>query len=376
MATVLKQQDNGWEQVLYMALELSSRKWKLAFSAGEGIRKKSIDAGDLAALDGEIGKAKQRFRLSEDCRVVSVYEAGRDGFWIHRALEERGIESLVVDSASIEVNRKRRRLKTDTVDAEALVRQLMRFAGGEKRALAVVRVPTVEAEDQRRLHRERERVLKERGAHSARIQSLLIAQGIRRRVTPELVEELEELRSPAGYPLGEDLKGEIRREYERYRLAHEQLLGLERTQRERLAADPSGALQQVASLRQLRGVGWVTSWVLVMELFAWRGFRNRKELAACAGLTPTPYSSGDMERDQGISKAGNRRIRALLVELSWLWLRYQPHSALTLWYQTRFAGGGKRMRRIGIVALARKLLVVLWRYVEHGEIPQGAVLSA
>jgi transposase len=376
MATVLKQQDSGWEQVLYMALELSNSKWKLAFSAGEGIRKKSIDAGDLAALDREIGKAKQRFGLSEDCRVRSVYEAGRDGFWIHRALEGRGIESLVVDSASIEVNRKQRRAKTDNVDVEALIRQLMRFAGGEKRALSVVRVPTVQAEDQRRLHRERERVLKERGAHSARIKSLLIAQGIRRRVTPELLEELEELKSPAGYPLGEDLKAEIRREYERYRLAQEQVLGLERTQRERLEADPSGALKQVASLLQLRGVGWVTSWVLVMEFFAWRGFRNRKQLAACAGLTPTPYSSGEMERDQGISKAGNRRIRTLLVELSWLWLRYQPNSALTLWYQKRFAGGGKRMRRIGIVAMARKLLVALWRYVEHGEIPQGAVLSA
>jgi len=376
MATVLKQQDNGWEQVLYMALELSNSKWKLAFSAGDRIRKKSIDAGDLAALDREIGKAKQRFGLGEDCRVVSVYEAGRDGFWIHRALEERGIESLVVDSASIEVNRKQRRAKTDNVDVEALIRQLMRFAGGERRALSVVRVPTVEAEDQRRLHRERERVLKERGAHSARIKSLLIAQGIRRKVTPQLLEELEELKSPAGYPLGEDLKAEIRREYERYRLAHEQILGLERTQRERLEADPSGALKQVASLLELRGVGWVSSWVLVMEFFAWRGFRNRKQLAACAGLTPTPYSSGDMERDQGISKAGNRRIRTLLVELSWLWLRYQPNSALTLWFQKRFAGGGKRMRRIGIVAMARKLLVALWRYVEHGEIPQGAVLSA
>ena len=132
----------------------------------------------------------------------------------------------------------------------------------------------------------------------------------------------------------------------------------------------------MSSLLQLRGVGQVTSWVLVMEFFAWRGFRNRRELAACAGLTPTPYSSGEMVRDQGISKAGNRRIRTLLVELSWLWLRYQPNSALTLWYQERFAVGGKRMRRIGIVALARKLLVALWRYVEHGEIPQGAVLSA
>jgi transposase len=375
MTTVLKQQDSGLERVLYMALELSNSNWKLAFSAGEGIRKKSLEAGDLVALRTELGKAKERLRLSTDCRVLSVYEAGRDGFWIHRVLEGWGIENRVVDSASIEVNRKQRRAKTDNVDVEALLRQLMRYAGGERRALSVVRVPTVEAEDRRRLHRERERVLKERGGHSARIKSLLVAHGIRRRVSPQLLEELEELRSPAGYRLGEDLKAEIGREYERYRMAQEQLMGLERTQRERLEADPSGALGQVGGLLRLRGVGWVTSWVLVMEFFAWRGFRNRKELAACAGLTPTPYSSGEMNRDQGISKAGNRRIRTLLVELSWLWLRYQPNSALARWYQRRFAGGGKRMRRIGIVALARKLLVALWRYVEHGEIPEGAVLS-
>jgi transposase len=390
MATVLKVQDSGSAGVLYMALELSNSRWKLGFSDGDKMRLKTIEAGDLEALEQEIDKSRERFRLAGDSRVVSVYEAGRDGFWIDRALQARGIENRVVDPASIEVNRKQRRVKTDRVDAEALVRQLIRHDRGEREALAVVRVPTVEEEDQRRLHRERERLIRERGAHSARIQSLLVAQGLRRKVGPALLAELEALKSPAGYPLGEDIQEEIRREYTRYQLVDGQIQVLERLQRERLKAEEARlqgeaeqaetshgtALRQVARLLRLRGVGWVTSWVLAMEFFSWRGFRNRRELGACAGLTPTPYSSGDMNRDQGISKAGSRRIRSLMVELSWLWLRYQPDSTLARWYQERFAAGGKRMRRIGIVALARKLLVALWRYVEEGELPKGAVLTA
>lgn len=376
MAKALEQQDSGIGRILHLALELSNTAWKLGFSDGDKIRQKTIAAGDLAALTQEIGKAKEKFKLPAACRVVSVYEAGRDGFWIHRALEGLGIENRVVDSASIEVNRKRRRAKTDRIDVEALLRQLIRHQAGEHQALAVVRAPTVAEEDQRRLHRERERLIKERSAHRMRIQSLLVAQGVRDKVGPELLEQRERLHSPAGYPLGEELQAEIRREYERYRLAHEQILTLERLQRQRVESADSGALRQIKQRLQMRSIGWVGAWVLVMELFAWREFDNRKQRAACAGLTPTPYNSGDSVRDQGISKAGNRRIRSLLVELAWLWLRYQPDSALSRWYQERFAGGGKRMRRIGIVALARKLLVALWRYLEHGEIPEGATLSA
>ena len=376
MAKILKQEDGSPERVLHLALELSNKSWKLGFSDGERIRLKSIAAGDLGSLDEELKKTKARYGLAPDCRVVSVYEAGRDGFWIHRALAQRGIENVVVDSASIEVNRKQRRVKTDRVDVEALLRQLERYHRGERKALAVVRVPTEADEDQRRPSRERERLLQERGAHKVRIESLLVAQGVRRKLDAGLMEELDELSSPAGYPLGADLKAEIRREYQRYRQAHEQILEIERIQEARVAAAEGPAMAQVAQLLGLRGIGWVTSWVLVVEFFAWREFRNRKELAACAGLTPTPYASGDMMRDQGISKAGSRRIRSLLVEIAWLWLRYQPNSTLTLWFNRRFAKGGKRMRRVGIVAMARKLLVALWRYVEHGELPEGAVLSA
>ena len=376
MAKALVKQDSGNIDVLHLALELSNSKWRLCFSDAEKLRHKVIEAGHLVGLDEEIARAKQRFGLSAQCRVVSVYEAGRDGFWIDRALKARGIENLVVDSASIEVNRKRRRVKTDRVDVEALVRQLVRYCGGEAKALAVLRVPTVEEEDLRRISRERDRLVKERGGHRSRIQSLLVAHGVRRRVDAGLLEALDELHSPAGYALGEELKAEIRREYQRYRQVHEQVLVVERQQRERVNTSPQGALKQVGQLLQLRGVGPVSAWVLVLEFFSWRGFANRKELAACAGLTPAPYTSGDSVRDQGISKAGNRRLRTLMVELSWLWLRYQPGSALSQWFGQRFAGGGKRMRRIGIVAMARKLLVVLWRYLERGELPDGVVLAA
>jgi transposase len=390
MATNLEQQNSGNVVVLYMALELSNHGWKLCFSDGNKMRNKAIEAGDLEALEQEIDKSRARFRLATDCRVASVYEAGRDGFWIDRALQASGIENRVVDPASIEVNRKQRRVKTDRVDAEALVRQLIRYDHGEGKALAVVRMPTVAEEDQRRLHRERDRLIKERGAHSARIQSLLVAHGLRQQIGPGLVAALADMKSPAGYALGEDIQTEIRREYVRYDLVDGQIRALERTQRERLKAEEerlqqvvapgeyggSEALRQVVRLLKLRGVGQVTGWVLAMEFFSWRAFRNRRELGACAGLTPTPYASGDLQHDQGISKASNRRIRRLLVEVSWLWLRYQPESALSKWYQQRFANSGKRMRRIGIVALARKLLVALWQYVEEGVVPEGAVLSA
>ncbi len=362
---------------LNLALELSNKTWKLGFSNGEKTRTKTIEARDLAALREEIATAKTKLGLSEDCVIECVYEAGRDGFWIHRLLESWGIHSRVVDSASIQVNRKKRRVKTDRIDVEALLTQLMRYLGGDKQALSVVNVPSTEAEDRMRLNRERERLIRERGAHSSRIKSLFIAQGlVIDRLTDTLIEQLDTQVTATGEPLGADLKEEIRREYQRYRLTDEQVRAIEQEQKRRVEQPQDASHQLVARLLALKGIGWVSSWVLVMEFFSWRGFRNRQQLAACAGLTPTPYASGADQRDQGISKAGNRRIRALMVELSWLWLRYQPDSALSRWYRERFAQGGKRMRRIGIVALARKLLIALWRYVEHGEIPQGAVLKA
>ena len=376
MTAVLQSKDSVSGAVLYMALELSNKRWKLGFSNGERQRQVSIEAGDWGSLTDQITRAREKLGLPAACRVVSCYEAGRDGFWIHRALVDQGIENRVIDSASIEVNRRKRRAKNDRVDVKAMLRLLQRYWQGERGMLSVVRVPTVEAEDNRRLHRERERLLTERGAHSARIKSLLVAHGIRLRLNGDFLVQLEAARGGLGYALGPDLKAELIREYARYRLVDEQIRGLEQEQKARAEAGVDEAMAQVKGLMQLKGVGWQSSWLLVMEFFAWRAFQNQRQVGACAGLTPTPYSSGDSEREQGISKAGNRRVRTLMIELSWLWLRYQPGSALSRWFQRRFAGGGKRMRRIGIVALARKLLIALWRYVTDGVIPEGAVLKA
>jgi transposase len=262
------------------------------------------------------------------------------------------------------------------VDVLALLRLLIRYIGGEKQALQSIRIPTVAEEDDRRLNRERERLLKERGAHRARMKSLLVTHGIILERLTEVPRILAKAKAAViGYELPPDLKSELEREYQRYELVNSQVRELERLQIERAESQDIPAMQKIQHLRSLKGVGWQSSWILTMEFFNWREFKNSKQVGACAGLTPTPYDSGDKTREQGISKAGNKRIRQLMVELAWLWLRYQPDSDLSLWFERRFGSGGKRMRRIGIVALARKLLVALWRYLEHGVIPQGAVLK-
>lgn len=376
MTAVLKDKDSANTEVVYMALELSNKKWKLGFSDGHKDRQATIEAGDFPVLNQRLAAAKQKFKLGGDCQVLSCYEAGRDGFWIHRALEDQGITNRVIDSSSIEVNRRKRRAKTDNVDVKALLRLLQRYWGGEDKVMSVVRVPTIAEEDQRRLSRERERLLKERGSHSARIKSLLVAHGIRLEIRSDFLQRLAQSKGGLGYELGSDLKAELRREYGRYRMVHDQVKVLEAEQKRRAEEQHSDAIEQINRLMRLKGVGWQSSWILVMEFFAWRHFENRRQLGSCAGLTPTPYSSGDSQREQGISKAGNRRIRSLMVELSWLWLRYQPDSALSQWYERRYAQGGKRMRRIGIVAMARKLLIALWRYLTDGVVPEGARLKA
>jgi transposase len=236
-------------------------------------------------------------------------------------------------------------------------------------------VPSVTEEDDRRLHRERGRLLKERTQHNNRLLGLLVAQGIRLKVTADFATQLDQVRLWDGRELPADLKAELLREWERYQMVNEQVLALEALQRERVADASGEALALVAQLMQLRGVGWQSAWNLVMEFFGWRTFANRRELAALAGLTPTPYDSGDRQREQGISKAGNRRVRAVMIELAWFWVRYQPQSDLSQWFARRYATGGPRMRRIGIVALARKLLIALWRYLETDLVPAGARLK-
>ena len=377
MKTALQPKDSALFPILYIALELSNKKWKLGFNSGSKQRIVTIDAGDWCAFKSAVDQAKIKLNCAFDCRIISCYEAGRDGFWIHRALLSEDIESHVIDSASIEVSRRMRKVKTDRVDVVAMLNLLMRYMQGEKSALHIIRVPTVEQEDNRRLTRERERLLKERGAHSARIKSLLIAHGIRVEKLSDIPRLLLSAKAAVvGYELPPDLKAELEREYERYVLVDKQLKQQEQLQISRAELQSIPAMKNIQHLRSLKGIGWQSSWILTMEFLNWRKFENAKQLGACAGLTPTPYDSGDSTREQGISKAGNKRIRKLMVELSWLWLRYQPDSELSLWFERRFGSGGKRMRRIGIVALARKLLIAIWRYLEQGLLPKGAIMKA
>jgi transposase len=365
--------------VLYFAFELSRKKWKLGFSDGKApqVRQVTINSGDLEAWQQEIQKAKRRFGLDESAAVRSCYEAGREGFWLHRALEAMGIENLVVDASSIEVNRRQRRAKTDRMDVEKLVRQLVRYWRGEHDVWSVVRVPSPEAEDSRQLHRGLEVLKEERKQHRVRIQSLLFTQGIDVKVGPKFLEKLERLRCWNQEPIPAPMKQRIQEEYDRLQLVEAQIREAKVKQAEQLHGEPNQiALEKVRRLQQLMGVGMGSSWIFVMELFGWRQFQNRREVAGAIGLTPTPYNSGDSAREQGISRAGNRRVRKLLIEIAWAWLRFQPDSKLSRWYKRRFADGGKRMRRIGIVAMARRLAIDLWRYVESGVVPEGARLKA
>ena len=364
------------ERVLYMALELSQNKWKLGFSDGEKMRFKSIDARNLEQLQEEIEKARLGFYLDDDVRIVSCYEAGRDGFWLHRYLLSSEIENIVVDSSSIEVNRRKRRTKTDRIDARKLLRMLMRYHAGERKLWSVVRVPSEEAEDGRNLNRELEVLRKERNMHRNRIYGVLIQQGIQIRnpSSKEFLNELDLLKTWDGKELSVDFKDRLEREYKRLKMVEEQIKLLNKEREKRVQSADSESLRKVVQLRTLYGIGLTSSWDFVMEMFGWREFKNRKEVGAFPGLTPTPYDSGGSRREQGISKAGRGRIRALSIQISWGWLRFQPQSKLSRWYMERFAGGGSRMRRIGIVAVARRLLIDLWRYLEYGVIPEGARL--
>ena len=377
MTATLNKQYNANERCLYLAFELSNRTWKLGFSVGFGQRprERNIPAGDLEGLRREIERAKRRFALPPEAPVLSCYEAGRDGFWLHRYLESVGVQNLVVDSASIEVNRRQRRAKTDRLDVGKLLRMLMRYHHGEKKVWHVVRVPAVEQEDARHLHRELKALKSERTRHINRIKAMLVAQGVRMEVRRDFLQRLEEIRLWDGSKLPPRLKGRLRREYRRLQLVEEQIAELERERREAIRNSHSPQIKMVRDLLRLRAIGVNSAWLFTMEFFGWRKFRNGKEIGALAGLAPTPAQSGASYREQGIGKAGNRYVRSIAIEIAWAWLRYQPASKLTKWYEARFAHGGSRMRRIGIVAVARKLLIELWRYLETGAIPEGALLK-
>ena len=364
--------------LLYLAFELGVDEWKLGFTRDLGTkpRVRVMPARDLKRLAREIAAAKQWFALSEITLVRSCYEAGRDGFWLHRHLATVGIDNRVVDSSSIEVNRRQRRAKSDGLDVRKLLAMLVRYHVGESKVWSVVRVPTVEEEDRRQLHRELRTLKKERTRVKNRMQGLLANHGLRLSKGRDLNDLLEEMRLWDGSPLPAGLRARLQREWEHAQFLHAKILELERERQRAIKHDRSPAIDKVRQLLRLRAIGENGAWVYVNEFFGWRQFRNRKEVGAAAGLTPTPYQSGDSSRERGVSKAGSRHIRAVAIEMAWCWLRYQPGSRLSRWYQERFGRGGTRARKVGIVALARKLLIELWRFLEHGVIPEGAVLKA
>jgi transposase len=360
---------------LYIALELGQDKGLLAFAtqAAQKPRFRPVPARDLDRLDQEIDRAKARFGLPADAPVRTCYEAGRDGFWLHRALTARGLDNVVVDSGSIEVNRRTKRVKTDPVDAAKLVSLLCRYHAGERQVWSVVQVPTVADEDRRQLHRGLKDLQRRQTECNNRIKGLLASVGLTAEVNAQFREALAQLRDWEGQPVPAGLRERILQEYTAWEVLHRQVREVSNEQERRLRAGQEPYLEQVRRLMGLKAVGVRSAWVLVLELFSWRGITNGKELGSLVGLVPMPYNSGQSEREQGISKAGNKHVRALIVELAWLWLRWQPGSALSQWYQRRFGSGNKRARKVGIVALARKLLIALWRYLERGELPEGAL---
>jgi transposase len=377
MTTAQTSQGSTDARVLYMALELSWDDWTVGFTVGLGQapRQVSVRARDLPRLLEQIVQAKRRFGLAADVPVHCVYEAGRDGFWLHRFLRAHGIQNVVVDAASIEVNRRYRRSKTDKLDVQKLLTMLVRFVLGETRLWKVVRVPSTEDEVLRQPHRELIALKEERTQHMNRMKGLLAGLGLEAVIDGTFPERLRALRQWDGQPVPEALQERLLREFARWSLGQRQIQDLENEEARMVRDDQRCHVEQVRTLMSVRGIGAQSAWLLVREVFGWREIQNRRELAALAGLTPTPYHSGQSQREQGISKAGSKRLRWLMVELAWGWLHWQPESALSRWYQARFGQGSARLRKLGIVALARKLLVALWRLVAHGEIPPGAVLA-
>jgi transposase len=366
---------------IFVAIELSQKSWLVTLHSPDRdrISRHKLEGGDHAGLLALIEKTRSRAeqQLGAPLRVASCYEAGYDGFWLHRLLLAAGIMNFVFDAASIPVEQRGRRAKTDRIDGELLLRTLMAHLRGEPRVVRIVRVPSVEQEDARRASRERERLVKEQTAHTNRIKALLRLQGMavgypRRR---DWLNWLAKQRDWQGQPVSPHLLTEVTREHARLMLVREQLAALERAQATQACPVPQAMIERRDQLQRLKALGPSFATTLTCELF-YKDFDNRRQVAAYCGLPPSPWRSGGIDREQGISKAGNPRARLKAIELAWLWLRHQPESELSRWFNTRTAEAGKRARRIAIVALARKLMVALWRYLTTGLVPAGATMKA
>lgn len=373
-ATTHPQQSSVDDARLYVAFEVGQQSWTLAMTAGFGapIWIQAMRPGDWATLQSVLAKARARLGVAATARVVSCYEAGRDGFWIHRALERQGIANRVVDSSSIAVDRRARRQKTDRIDARKLVALLVRVSLGERDVWREVRVPTPAMEAARHVSRERTALVQEQTALVNQMRGWLATWGAtlpaaRRGAWWARVRDWQ------GAPVPAEVQARLARAAGRLALVGEQLDAIERAQAQALATAPPDAAAR--RLLRMKGIGVTSAATLLDEGLVWRDFQNRRQLGGLLGFTPVPYASGAMQRDQGISHAGNRRLQSVCVQLAWGWLRHQPASALARWFHARF-GPGKRIRRIGIVALARKLLIALWRYATAGVLPAGVVLKA
>ena len=366
---------------IFVSMELSRSSWvitSLSPGSGEKMSKHSVPAGDICALLARFSVLKQKVfaRTGKLFPIVVIQEAGLDGFWIHRALQKEGIESHVVDPASIATSRRRRRAKTDRIDGEALLRALLAYKRGEPRVCAMVKAPTPEEEDRRRLCRERKVLIVERISHVNRIRGLLFCQGVSgyQPLRRDRRRQLDELKTGDGRPLPNHLKVQIGRELDRLELLLEQIKAVEGDRDALLDAQRIVATSPAAMLLDFNGIGPEFAAILWSEgLF--RHFDNRRQVASYAGLAPTPWQSGSIDREQGVSKSGNPRLRTTLIQLAWLWLRHQPQSALALWFEERVKRNGGRHKKSAIVALARKLLVALWKYLAAGVVIEGAVMK-
>jgi transposase len=364
------------------AIELSKDSWIVAYSTplSDKLSRYTLKPCDWKGLLELIERLRSRVmrELQRSVEVITCYEAGYDGFWLHRLLQAHGVHSHVIDPASLQVNRRARRAKTDRIDAEQLLRSLMAYLRGEPKVWSEVQAPSVEEEDARRQHRERDRLIAERVSHVNRITGLCAIHGIYdyNPLRSDRLQQLERLRTVQGQPLPPALKAELRRELVRLELLLKMIGGVEK-ERDAIVTDKASAHPNAAKIKELyrlRAIGPEFATVLVGEVF-YRAFNNRRQVGSYIGLPPSPFSSGSTVREQGISKAGNPKARKTMIELAWLWLRYQPDSALSIWFRQRVGNTKGRIKRIMIVAMARKLAVALWRYLETGVIPQGAVLK-
>ena len=367
-----------------VAIELSKKTWVVAVNTplSDKISLYKLKPNDWKELLELIERIQKRVaqELKKPVEVISCYEAGYDGFWLHRLLEAQGVRNHVIDPASLQVDRRARRAKTDGIDVKKLLRSLMAYLRGEPKVWNVVRVPTVIEEDDRRLHRERSRLINERIQHVNRIKGLLAIHGIYdyEPMHPERMPRLERLRTTACHRLPPHLNAEILRELQRLEL----VLGMIQTieaERDAIASAKSKSrhtsAKKIQHLVKLKSIGPEFATVLVGEVF-YRTFDNRKQIGSYVGLTPSPFQSGSTSRDQGISRAGNAKARTTMIELAWLWLRHQPDSSLSVWFRERVGERKGRIKRIAIVAMARKLLIALWRYLETGLVPEGAALKS